>query len=95
MASRKIDTQDNGYNGQAIVAAGKGALTPDAGGGFLAVPADGALAGAVVVASYDVGSPFTVANAGFLLAGADLTGAVSIVSSKIADDNVVQWFAIK
>ena len=73
---------------------GFGALAPDPGGGILVVAHPG-LAGAVILASYDVNQLFVAANAGFLMTGYDVgTGSILIQSSNVADNNGVRWVAI-
>lgn len=74
---------------------GSGVLAPDAGGGFLIMPPDPNLIGARAVATYDADVVFVAANAGQLLADIDGTGAITIISSNVADNNGVQWIVVK
>lgn len=76
---------------------GTGVLTPDAGGGFFGVVIPGLdSARSLVLACYDGSALFNAANAGFLLcAYDDPSSSLLVISSNIADNNTVRWFALR
>lgn len=76
---------------------GTGVLTPDAGGGFFGVVIPGLdSARSLVLAAYDGSAVFVAANAGFLLATYDNpSSSLLVISSNVADNNSIRWFALR
>lgn len=92
---RNYPTEDPGQDAHLVF--GSGVLTPDAGGGFFGQLVPGFTAGtSLFLACYDGSVPFVVANAGFLLCSYDEpSSSILIISSNVADNNRVKWFAMR